>query len=232
MKSKVAVDVKNNKLVLTFKGIITKKELSSLYTDVRFGVGDLQKQFCVLSDFSNCTVMNLDALPTFRKILHYIITNNSGEIIRVLPPDQVVSLQIINATIYRSGYRPIYASSIEEAENKFELTAKRDGLRFDLENQPVTILFEEQHFDGLITNISTSGCAITSSTFTAEIDQSVQINFTLTSPTSHESSDFTTHAQVMRAEPDGFAVKFTSLDDDEKNALWCCLLDESSPGRK
>lgn len=232
MKSKVAVDIKNNRLVLTFRGVITKKELSGLYTDVRFGVGDLQKKFNVLSDYSQCTVMNLDALPTFRKILHYIITNNSGEIIRVLPEDQVVSLQIINATIYRNGYRPIYASSFEEAESKFELSAQRDGLRFDLENQATTILFQDQSFDGMITNLSTSGCVITSASFHAEKDQNIHLDFTLTSPTSQEPSLFTTDAQIMRVDDNSFAIKFTSFDDQEKNALWCCLLDESCPSIK
>lgn len=227
MKSKVAVDIKNNKLVLTFNGIITKKELSSLYTDVRFGVGDLQKDFTVLSDFSNCTVMNLDALPTFRKILHFIITNNSGEIVRVLPPDQVVSLQIINATIYRKGYRPIYASTREEAESKIELSKNRDGLRFDLEHQPLTIIFEDQSFDGMITNLSTSGCAISSPSFAAQEGQVVQTKFSFVTETSDEPCSFEINAQVMRTDEEGFAVQFTSFDDPEKNTLWCCLLNQT-----
>lgn len=227
MKSKVVVDINNNRLVVTFNGIITKKELTSLYTDVRFGVGDLKPDYNVLSDFSSCTLMFLNGLSTFRKIFHYIITNNSGEMIRVLPPNRLVSKQIINATLHRKGYRPIYASTLDEAEDKFELSKKRDGLRFDLEEQPLEIVFEDQSYEGSITNLSTSGCAVSSSSFSAAKGQNIHTKFTFATKTSDEPSTFNLEAKVMRTDKDGFAAKFTSLQTQDKNILWCCLVNES-----
>jgi hypothetical protein len=224
-KSTVKIDIKGNKLNICFNGVVTKKELEQIYTDVRFGVGDLQPEFKVISDFSECRLMYLNGLPTFRKIFKYIISNISSDIIRVLPKKRLISKQIINATLYRKGYKPIYTESLEEAEAKIASIAKRDGLRFDLLEQPVDITYNEQKYSGHILNISTSGSAVTSKSVAPEKGDQVQLRFSLTTLSSSDVFEFS--GTVVRKESYSFAVNFIDLDNHKKSLLWKCLVDLS-----
>ncbi len=225
MKSNVVTDIASNSLNITFKGIITKKELKGLYTDIRFGVADLQPEFNVISDFSGCRLMYLNGLATFRKIFHYILSNNSGEVVRVIHPERLITKQIINAALLRKGYKPIYASTIEEAEEKIKNSAKRDGLRFDLYEQPVDIWQNNKKHDGHILNLSTSGCAITSTSLQPNQGDELQVKFAFATKAS--SDIFNIKGKVVRAESYSFAMNFVALDSQKKRLLWRCLVDES-----
>lgn len=225
MKSNVATDIANNSLSIKFKGIITIKELKGLYTDIRFGVADLKPEFSVISDFSSCRLMYLNGLPTFRKIFHYILSNESGEIVRVIHPKRLISKQIINASLMRKGYKPIYVSTIEEAEEKIKKSVKRAGLRIELNELPVDILYNSEKYDGHILNISTSGCAITSSSLQPNQGDLLQIKFAFANKSSPDI--FNLKGKVIRVESYTFAMNFVSLDNQEKSTLWRCLVDET-----
>lgn len=225
MNSKIETDIKNNKLNIIFKGAITKKELENLYTDIRFGVADLKPEFNVLSDFLDCQLMYLNGLPTFRKIFHYILSNNSGEIIRVIHPNRLISKQIINASLLRKGYKPIYAATLEEAEEKLNKSVKRDGLRFEFNKLPVHIQRNDKKHDGYILNLSTSGCAITSTSLQPDKGDELHINFAFAAQNS--SHTFNLKGRVVRAESYSFSMSFAALDSKEKGLLWRCLVDES-----
>ena len=225
MKSRVATDIANNSLNIMFKGIITKTELKGLYTDIRFGVADLKPEFNVISDFSNCRLMYLNGLPTFRKIFHYILSNKSGEIVRVIHPKRLISKQIINASLLRKGYKPIYASTIEEAEEKIKNAVKRDGLRIELHELSVAILYNDVKHDGHILNLSTSGCAITSTSIQPNHGDLLQIKFAFANKSSPDI--FNLKGSVIRVESYTFAMDFVPLDSQKKSTLWRCLVDES-----
>ena len=225
MNSKIEADIKKNRLKLSFVGTITKKEFERLYTDVRFAVADLQPGFNVISDFSECRLMYLNGLITFRKIFSYIISNESGEIVRVLAPNRLITKQIINASLMRKGYKPIYASTLEEADEIVGKVAKRDGLRFELDKQPVDIASSNKNYQGHILNISTSGCAINSSSLQPQKGDDLILKFSFTGKSSGEV--FELAAKVVRSESYSFAVSFILPDRDTKNLLWRCIVDES-----
>jgi PilZ domain len=223
-RSHVETDLKNNRLNVTFKGIITKSEFERVYTDVRFGVADLQPDFKVLSDFSDCRLMFLNGFPTFRKIFHFILSNNSGEIIRVLHPKRVISKQIINATLHKKGYKPTYVSTREEAEKRINNSTNRDGLRFELHQQYVDIFYKNTKYEGYILFLSTSGCEIESSLQPSKSDE-MQIKFAFINQAPSDKFDLT--ARVVMTESSSFTLQFTPLDNQKKCHLWRCLVDES-----
>ena len=225
MNSSIKTEIKNNRLILTFKGIIAKKELVTLYTDVRFGVADLQSEFNVISDFTDCRLMFLNGLPTFRKIFQHILSKHSGEIVRVINPKRIISKQIINASLMRKGYKPIYVSTVEEAEEKINTPVKRDGLRFDLHEQPVEIMHNDKKHDGHILNLSTTGCAVTSTSLQPNQGDELDIIFTFAG---NASSDiFNLNGKVVRTETNLFSMNFVILESHKKSLLWGYLVDES-----
>ncbi|MGL1933142.1 MAG: PilZ domain-containing protein [Desulfotalea sp.] len=225
MNSNIITDIKNNRLNLAFRGIIAKKELAELYTEVRFGVADLQDGFNVISDFSECRLMFLNGLPTFRKIFQYILSKKSGEIVRVVDPKRIITKQILNASLLKRGYKPIYASTIEEAEEKITKHANRDGLRFELHKQSAEILHDDKKHDGHLLNLSTSGCAITSTSLQPNQGDELEVKFAFAGKSS--SDVFNLNGKVVRAESDSFSMNFAVLDSQKKTLLWRHLVDES-----
>ncbi len=218
-KSKVVTDIESNKMTLSFSGTITKKDLDHLYTDVRFGVSDLQPGFNVISDFSKCKLMYLNGLGSFRKIFNFILTNNSGELVRVLQSNRLIHKQLLNLALRMQGYKPIYAPTIEEAEAKLKQNVNRDGLRFHLNPHPVDYINGDTKNKGHIINISTSGCAIITSNQQPKVNSELLIKFDFNNQSDSPNS-FNIKARVVRAESYSFAVSFIELDKNHKNNLW------------
>ncbi len=101
--SKVITDIEKNRLYITISGRVSKKDLTKLYTDVRFGVGDLQPGFDVITDLSECKLAALSGIPTFLKITNYLIDNNVGQVIRVLKKNSLIFRQALNLAAKRTG---------------------------------------------------------------------------------------------------------------------------------
>ena len=83
-KLKVDVDLNKNRLYFTIASKLIKSELDKFYTDLRFCVDDLQPNFDVIGDFSECDIMYLNSTPTFKNIMRYLITKRIREKIRVV----------------------------------------------------------------------------------------------------------------------------------------------------
>lgn len=225
MKSAVNVDLKKNWLILTFEGVVTKRDIERIYTDVRFGVSDLKPHYNVIADFSGCLFMYLNCLKTFKKLFHYMLTSNSGEIIRVLHPKRIIARQIINYTLHRPGYKPTYVATRNEAEKKITSAAKRTAIRFQLHEKPTIITANSVEHEGFILNISQSGCAMSSKTLRPKVGDTTSVRFTLKAPTS--TREFKLQARVVRVESYTFAVQFNSISEIEDSFLWACLLAET-----
>jgi len=112
----VRADLKKNRLYITIAGKLNKKDLDSLYTDIRFCVADLQPGFAVINDLSECTLAALSGLPTFKRITDHLITHEVSEVVRIVDKRRIVFKQILNASAKMSGYTPVYVESFEEAE--------------------------------------------------------------------------------------------------------------------
>ena len=112
----VRADLKNNRLYITVAGRLNKKNLDAIYTDIRFGVADLQPGFTVITDLSQCTLAALNGLSTYGKITDHLVSHEVGRVIRIVDERRVLFQQILNNTVVAEGYTPIYVNSPEEAE--------------------------------------------------------------------------------------------------------------------
>jgi hypothetical protein len=162
MKLNVKADIKKNRLHFTFSGNVFKQEMEKLYTDTRFCVADMKHGFDVISDYSECFLLHLSGVLSFRNKMNYLMANNAGEIIRIVNKKSIVYKQITNLSSVIWGYKPINVSTYEEAEIKLKNTIKRSGIRFHVNNLPVKYSSKNNEHSGNIKNISTSGCDIES----------------------------------------------------------------------
>ena len=225
MNLKARANRGKNRLYITITGYAQKKELDKLYTDVRFCVADLKPGFDVISDLSGCNLAHLSGIPTFRKIMNYLFLNGVGEVVRVINGKSVIFKQVLNLSLRTCGYRPIYAHTLLEAEERLEKSIKRNGIRLYVHRLPAAYSANEKTGEGNIVNLSISGCAIESATLpvSAEEEISVKIFF----KQQDAVNEFPVQARVVRAEGDTFAAEFKNLDDDSRDRLLKHLVVES-----
>ena len=223
---KVKANLGKNRLYFTIAGQATKAELDKLYTDVRFCVADLKPGFDIISDLSACSLGHLSGIPTFRKIMNFLISNGVGEIVRVINSKSIIFNQMLNLSSRICGYQPLYVSSLEEAEQKLEHSIKRNGIRFHVNNFLVEYIANDTKGTGNIINLSTTGCAVESATLSVLAEQEVRIKIVFMQKDT-PGEEFIIKARVVRAEGDMFAAEFTDLDDVRKDQLWKCLIHEA-----
>lgn len=227
MKLKVKADIKKNRLYFTFAGNVSKQEMDKLYTDTRFCVADMKSGFDVVSDYSECFLLHISGVLSFRKIMNYLMANNVGEIVRIVNNKSILYKQLVNLSSVIWGYRPIYVSTIEEAEVKLENTVKRNGIRFYVDNLPVEYILDDKVEHGNILNISTSGCAIESEFSNHFIGKEIILTLIFEKQKKVQNI-FKTTARIVRVDDRAFAVQYKDIDDEQKVNLWKCLIDESS----
>ncbi len=114
--AKVRIDVANNRIYITLSGTINKRKVEKIYTDIRFGVQDLQTGFDVITDLRECRVGHLAGLSTFKNIMDYLALNGVSRTIRVVGKSKIIFKQMAKITQLVSGYTPICVDSMEEAE--------------------------------------------------------------------------------------------------------------------
>lgn len=225
-KTSLSTSVKNNRLTLTLLGRVTKKDLESVYTDVRFSVADLRPGFSAIFDLSACQLIFLNGLTVFRRILMYLVTNGVNEVAQVMVGNRLISKQIINFTLRMQGYRPIDASSLEEAESRLGNIVQRDGIRFHLHHVVAKVQQDEMVDDALIKDMSISGCALVSKTLRPSVEKPFLLQFVLLDKAG-ASREFRQQADLVRNADDLFAFRFLGVDDATKRDLWNCLVLES-----
>lgn len=153
-------NIVENRLYLDFNGVVSSNKMEALYTDIRFAVADLSPGFDVISDYSGCRVLQLDSLPPLKKIIGFLIENGLGEVARIITRDQVSYKQILNLNVRVQGYKPIYAVSLDEAEEKLNDVTRRNGVRVHLHDVLIEYDAKSHKGSGRVVDISISGCAI------------------------------------------------------------------------
>ncbi len=222
---KVVPDIRNNKLYFTITGTISKKDLDALYTDTKFSAADLQSGFDVIADLSGCSVVHLNGIATFRKVVNYLIANGAQNIAWVATPESLFYRQVMNVAQIINGYKPIYAATREEAEEKLANTVKRNGLRLHLHDFPVIYRVNGISGQSDLIDISTSGCAVKSATQLPSVDEEILLIFTFQLQ-DIQPNIFKIKAKVVRVEGDTFATLFLDLDKEDQDQLWKCLIAE------
>jgi len=113
---KVSVDLGKNRLTIVLTGSIAKKELESLYTEIRFGVADLKPGFAMINDLTGCKLGYLSGLGTFTKIREYLQFKGAGVIIRVIGKRSLIAEQLTRIVDRKTDYEVVYVSNREEAD--------------------------------------------------------------------------------------------------------------------
>jgi hypothetical protein len=157
-------------LYISVGGKLTRESLDKLYTDIRFCVADLKPGFNVVTDLTECTLASLNGVPTFKKIANFLIENRVGLVVRVLNSKNLVFKQLLNLTARMQGYKATSVSSIEQAETELLKAEKRESLRFQLHQQMIKYLINDEEGEGYIHDIATGGCAIDSATLQPSVD--------------------------------------------------------------
>lgn len=224
---KVKVDLAKNRLYLQISGGLSKKELEKLYTEVRFCVADLKPGFNVIADYSESTLIQLNGISTFRKLMNYLIKSGVGEVARVVDGKCLLFKQVQNLSSRICGYKPFYARSLEEAEKILDESMKRNGLRFHCsELPPAEYIVNDTKGTGHILNLSTSGCAIGSVSIPPALDADITVIIVFSAQNSSRQ-EFTVKARVVRTNDNGFAAEFQDFDEDQRDRLLYCLLRET-----
>jgi hypothetical protein len=228
MNLKAKANIGKNRLYFTFSGKAAKEEMDKLYTDVRFCVSDLKPGFDVISDFSECSLILVSGIASFRKIMNFLISKGAGDVVRIVNENSLVFKQVLNLSSRICGYRPIYVSTLEEAEEKLEKSIKRNGIRFHVNYLPAEYIANEMNGRGNILDLSISGCAIESATLPVSAHAEISIKIEFRQKDDVPSEEFIVKERVVRAQGDNiFAVEFKDLDEEMKDRLWNCLIAET-----
>ncbi len=219
---KVIADRSKNRLSFTLASRINRKNLGELYTEVRFCVPDLQPGFDVVSDLTKCGFAFLDIIPTFKNILNYLLSNGAGEMVCVLKKNTLIYKQIQFATIFQ-GYKPVFVSTLEEAEEQIITSKRRSTLRFSLYKQALRYSSGDGEQKALLNDVSMGGCSINAMNHQVSLGDEVSLTLAFLQ---NENLDipFKILSEAVRVQDDVFAVKFVGLDDDQKKILWDSLI--------
>lgn len=124
--STVSANIKRNKLEITLRGVISKKDVERIYTDIRFCVSDLEPGFAVITDLTEAHLGHLSAIGTFRKITRFLSEKQVGPVIRIVGRANIIFRQIAKLSSDTS-YRPHYAKTKEEAERLLAELAEKQS---------------------------------------------------------------------------------------------------------
>lgn len=224
-KSKVKADIKKNRLYITLPTAANEMELKAIYTEVRFCVADLKPGFDVVTDLSQCTIGHLKGISTLRKIMDFLVVNQMGRVVRIVGDMSIAFKQLLGIASKFQSYKPVYVTTLEEAEEELVCPIKPNGLRFQINHRKVEYSIDHEEGTGYLVDISISGCAVQEPSMPLSHNAEVSITIPL-----HQELDvlspFTMAAKVIWVRDDRFAVQFLDLDDDRKALLYKCLVNE------
>ena len=224
MAFRVNGDFKDNSLSFSVSDTITKKDLEEFYTDLRFQVCDLKPDFDVIGDFSQCNLIYLNSKGTLKSIMRYLVSKRIREKVRVVS-DNLFSRQLKTITEEQRIYEPTYVSSLEEAREHLNRPLRRNGLRIYLHEKMARFLVTGQERQGRVICMSTSGCSMEQESMQPLSGEQGILSIHLKSSESSWQY-FKIPAEIVKADNDSLNMKFLDLDEDQKNALWSCLLTE------
>lgn len=224
-QSKVAADLKKNRLIITIGSAATKAELNKIYTDIRFCVVDLKPGFDVITDLSRCTIGHLSGMATFKKITDYLVTNRVGRVVRVVGGSNVLFRQLFGVATRFCSYKPIYVTTMEEAEEALRQPVEPEALWFQIHQRQVAYTIGAENVQARLIEISTGGCTVLAETAALSLEQNLPLTVSL-----HQDQDNVVHfaleAKVVSVLEDRFTVEFHGLDQEQKEALYQCLVNE------
>lgn len=225
-KLKATVDIEKNRLLLTFSDRINKKELDSFYTDLRFCVADLQANFDVIADYSHCKLARLNTIPTVRKITTFLVANKVRTIVRIMPQSSFFIRQMLNIGAQLQGYKPIYVSNMEEAENKLKKASPRQYIRFLLNQHPIDYTTGDTSVSAIINDLSVGGCGVITSEPPPVPGTDISVTFSLKNK-EYEDETFTFKAKIIWSKEQQFGAMFTTIEEEQQTHLLPLIIQTS-----
>ena len=224
--SKVVVNIKKNRLIITVAEKVTPKNINSLYTEIRFCVADLKPGFDVITDLSACTLAALSGFPTFRKISNHLIISKVGRVIRVIDETKIIKKQLANVVARSQSYRVEIFNSLEDAEEYLSKSDESKELSFRLREPLVEYVCNEDQGTGTVAFLSIRECKVSPATLPLEIGSKITLAIKFDH---HEDliGHFETPAEVTLSEDNGFGARFEDVDEVMKDQLWKRLVHES-----
>lgn len=101
------------------------------------------------------------------------------------------------------------------ADNKQPQLSRRGALRFRCRKEPVAYKTAYEEGEGLLTNISTDGCAVEWATVTPEMHDKILLSIEL----ENGDSPIEAQARVVRVEENDFAVQFTLVEPETQSMI-------------
>lgn len=119
-KTHAKTDSSRNRLYIKIVGTPSRKEVESLYTDIRFCAADLAEGFDVITDLRDCSLVPLGGMTTYMKIVNFLVSNKVTRVVRILNRNSLLFRQIINLADRIQDYQVTVVYSLEEAEAELE----------------------------------------------------------------------------------------------------------------
>ncbi len=116
-QAEVRTDIGSNRVIITIRGVISRRIAEDLYSEIRFGVADLQKDFIVITDLTQASLAYLNCVPCFLKIAGFLQSSQVGPVIWIVDRPKIIVRQLDRMTSAIDNYKPIYVSSLAEAED-------------------------------------------------------------------------------------------------------------------
>nr|WP_321467992.1 PilZ domain-containing protein [uncultured Desulfobulbus sp.] len=223
---KVRADRKQNRLHITIAGKVDLHSLEQLYTDIRFCIAELNPGFEVINDLSRCQLIYITSLPTYKKIIDFLLSHNAGQIVRIVEEHAVSYKQIHSFTDQISCYQPLYVHSSQEAEQRLEEIRPRAGIRLKLRHLKLVYDSAVGSGEADINDISTSGCAVTKATLILPEQMDFE-GFIAFPPHPPLIGHVQMKARVVRCSDTGFAAKFLDVSDEFREKLYQRFLHEA-----
>ena len=115
-RSAVTANIGENRLLISLYGVLSKKDVETIYTDIRFCVSDLKPGFGVITDLTGCRFGHLSGIPTYKKIMDFLVSQKVGKIVRVVGRAKLILCQLERLSGSKDGYTTHYVTSLAEAE--------------------------------------------------------------------------------------------------------------------
>ena len=113
---KVEVDKPANLLAISYSGSIGPKEIMRCEEQAKSLLKDLTSGFRLLTDLTELESMDLDCLPSIKRMMDFSNKNGVDMVVRVIPdPKKDIGLNILSLFHYEKRVRIVTCKTLKEA---------------------------------------------------------------------------------------------------------------------
>ncbi len=225
-KINVRVDMKKNRIYCSWCGNISKVDINSYFTEVRFAVADLKPGFSLILDLRECRYSSLEAISVVKKIMQYLVTKGVKDVVRVVSDKHLSRTQFMNMALRAQGYQAVYVNTPEEAEAFIDNAATRHHIRLKLQKKFVEYVDNGATRYGTLQDVSVGGCAVSTAKELPAVGSELLLRFALCDKKMQECR-FEFEGKVARHFEAGFGVEFVQLLSADRQKLLECMGQET-----